>query len=127
MTISRGDSVRRKLGDRRVRPRFDVVGELWGTLEAVLPLAVRNVGRGGALIESRAALPADSVHRLLFRSNGEDIWADARVRYVSPYTSDSGDPRFLIGLEFMSTHPVLLEQIDRWLMERHGDAAQMEA
>jgi hypothetical protein len=121
MTISRGDSVRRKLGDRRIRPRFDIVGDLWGTLEAVLPLAVRNVGRGGALIEARAPLPADSVHRLLFRSNGEDVWAEVRVRYVAPNTSDRNDPRFLIGLEFVSTHPVLMEQIDRWLMESLGD------
>lgn len=126
MTIPR-DSVRRKLGDRRIRPRFDVVGELWGTLEAMMPLSVRNVGRGGALMESRAPLPADSVHRLLFRSNGEDIWTDVRVRYVAPHTSDSDDPRFLIGLEFMSTHPVLVEQIDRWLMESLGDGAVAEA
>jgi hypothetical protein len=127
MTISRGDNVRRKLGDRRIRPRFDVVGELWGTLEAVLPLAVRNVGRGGALIESRAPLPADSVHRLLFRSDGEDMWTDVRVRYVAPQASTSDDPTFLIGLEFMSVHPVLVEQIDRWLLESLGDTARAEA
>ena len=41
--------MKRRLGDRRVRPRFEIVGELWGTLETVLRLPLRNVGIGGAL------------------------------------------------------------------------------
>jgi hypothetical protein len=129
MTMPRADNVRRKLGDRRIRPRFDIVGDLWGTLEAVLPLPLRNVGRGGALIESHLPLPAESVHRLMFRSNGEDISTDVRVRYVRPLTSAEGQRKFLIGLEFMAVHPVLLEQIERWLIEgaAEGEMAGVEA
>ena len=54
--------MRRKIGDRRIRPRFDIVGDLWGTLETVLQLPLRNVGRGGALIHSHVPLPSHSVH-----------------------------------------------------------------
>lgn len=124
---SQGDRVRRKFGDRRIRPRFDVVGDLWGTLETVLPLPLRNVGRGGALIESRVALPAQSVHRLTFRSNGADLSTEVRVRYVKPHRAESGDRTFLIGLEFTTAQPALLEQIDQWLIESQGGAARMEA
>ena len=45
------------MGDRRIRPRFDIVGDLLGTLETVLRLPLRNVGRRGALIHSHVPLP----------------------------------------------------------------------
>ena len=48
--------MRRKIGDRRIRPRFDIVGDLWGSLETVLRLPLRNVSRGGALIHSHVPL-----------------------------------------------------------------------
>jgi hypothetical protein len=122
-----GDTVKRKLGDRRIRPRFDIVGDLWGTLETVLPLPLKNIGRGGALLESRVPLPAESVHRLTFRTSVEDVSIPVRVRHVRHETAPSGERMFLIGLEFMAAHPILLEQIDRWLIESSGDATQMEA
>ena len=62
--------MRRKIGDRRIRPRFDIVGDLWGTLETVLQLPLRNVSRGGALIHSHVPLPSQSVHRLAFNADG---------------------------------------------------------
>jgi hypothetical protein len=117
----------RKLGDRRIRPRFDIVGELWGTLETVLPLPLKNVGRGGALLESRVALTAESVHRVMFPAGGDDIAIPVRVRHIRAQTSDNGERTFLIGLEFMTSHPVLLEQIDRWVVEEHGGVAPVEA
>ena len=70
--------MRRKLGDRRGRPRYDIVGDLWGTLETVLRLPLRNVGPGGALIESHVPLPAESIHRLTFSYDGQD--ASTQVR-----------------------------------------------
>ncbi len=126
MSTPQRDSVKRKLGDRRIRPRFDIVGDLWGTLETVLPSPLKNVGRGGALIESRIPLAAESVHRLTFRSNGEDIPAPVRVRHVRTDTSENGERMFLIGLEFMTALPALLEQIDQWLIESHGDVGAVE-
>ena len=65
--------MRRKLGDRReIGPAYDIVGDLWGTLETVLRLPLRNVGPGGALLESHVPLPAESVHRLTFSCDGQE-------------------------------------------------------
>ena len=47
----------RRLGDRRGRPRFEIVGELWGTLDTALSMPLLNVGRGGALVRSTVPLP----------------------------------------------------------------------
>jgi hypothetical protein len=119
--------VRRKLGDRRNRPRFDIVGDLWGTLETVLRLPLRNVGRHGALIHSHVPLPLESIHRLTFQSDGQDVSTDVRVRHVHAQLSADGERTYLIGVEFMAAHPVLLQQIDRWLATGEGEAAAAEA
>src|SRR3954449_11663543 len=91
-----GDSVRRKMADRRIRPRFDIVGDLWGTLETVLHLSLRNVSRGGALIHSHMPLPPQSVHRLAFKSNGHDLSVPVRVSHVDTQVSADGERTYLI-------------------------------
>jgi PilZ domain len=115
--------VRRKLGDRRIRPRYDIVGDLWGTLETVLRLPLRNVSPGGALIESHVPLPAESVHRLTFRCDGQDAAAQVRVRHVKPTISIDGERTYLIGVEFLSVHPALVTQVSRWISADEGEIA----
>ena len=50
--------MRRSMGDRRLRPRFDIVGDLAGTFDAAVVMTLRDVGRGGAQVESHINLPA---------------------------------------------------------------------
>ena len=118
-----GERVRRKMGDRRIRPRFDIVGDLWGTLETVLRLPVRNVSRGGALIHSHVPLPSQSIHRLAFESAGQDVSVPVRVSHVDTQVSPDGERTYLIGVEFLSAQPALLELVERWLTAGEGEAA----
>jgi hypothetical protein len=118
--------VRRKLGDRRIRPRFDIVGDLWGTLESVLRLPVRNVGRGGALIHSHVPLSSGSVHRLTLETPGSPLTTQIRVQRVEPRNGHDGERSYLIGVEFMAPHPDLLEQVDRWVAAGRGKTAAAE-
>ena len=121
--VDEGDSVRRKIGDRRIRPRFDIVGDLWGTLETVLRLPLRNVGRGGALIHSHVPLPSQSVHRLAFNADGQDISVPVRVSHVDAQVSADGERTYLIGIEFLSAQPALLELIDQWAVSGRAEEA----
>jgi hypothetical protein len=118
-----GERVRRKMGDRRIRPRFDIVGDLWGTLETVLRLPLKNVSRGGALIHSHVPLPSQSVHRLAFESGGQDLSVPVRVSHVDAQVSADGERTYLIGVEFLSAQPALLEFVERWLAAGEGEAA----
>src|SRR5690349_21368741 len=121
--VDEGEIVRRKMGDRRNRPRFDIVGDLWGTLETVLHLPLRNARRGGALIHSHVPLPSQSVHRLAFHANGLDLSVPVRVSHVDTQVSADGERTYLIGVEFLSAQPALLEMIDRWMALGHGETA----
>ena len=110
----------RRLGDRRNRPRFEIVGELYGTLETVLQLPLRNVGLGGALFESHVALAPESIHRLAWKCEDRDTAVQVRVRHVSATTSRDGERCYLVGIEFLSLNPVIVEQIQKWLAESAG-------
>ena len=118
--IAGGDGVTRKMKDRRIGPRFDIVGDLWGTLETVLRLPLKNVSRGGALIHSHVPLPSQSVHRLAFHSDGQDLSGPVRVSHVDTQVSADGERTYLIGVEFLSAQPALLELIERWLATGQG-------
>jgi hypothetical protein len=118
-----GDSVRRKIGDRRIRPRFDIVGDLWGSLETVLRLPLRTVSRGGALIHSHVPLPPQSVHRIALQADGQELSVPVRVSHVDARVSADGEQTYLIGVEFISAGPALLQFIDRLLMAGQGEGA----
>ena len=111
-----------RLGDRRSDLRFEIIGQLWGSLETVERLPLRNLGRGGALVESPLPLGAQSVHgvRLLFGGQPNDV--KVKVRHVTPVSTSAGD-RYLIGLEFMELDIPALEQIDRVVAASLGQPA----
>ena len=123
MSNGRENAVRRKLGDRRNRPRYDIVGDLWGTLETVLRLSLRNIGSGGALLESHMPLPGESIQRVTFSWNGQDTTTQVRVRHVERRILEDGEPTYLIGVEFLAVHPVLATEIDRLLLNSRDHAA----
>jgi hypothetical protein len=114
---------RRKLADRRGKPRYDIVGDLPGTLEAVLRVPMENISAGGALLHSHIALPPDSVHRVTFSGGGQDFTTPVRVRHVRETMSADGQRSFFIGVEFISLDPVLLEEMTR-LMWSAGESQE---
>ena len=75
---------------------------------------MRNVGIGGALFESHIPLPAQSIHRLVWKSEERETAVQVRVRHVRPIESAAGEC-YLIGIEFLSLNPVIGGQIQRWL------------
>ncbi len=100
-----------RLGDRRSELRFEIIGQLWGSLEVIERLPLRNLGRGGALVESRQPLGTDSIHgvRLVFGEQADDL--EVRVRHVTPVHAADGE-RYLIGLEFVNPGAGTLDRID---------------
>ena len=117
----RGGEGRRRLRDRRGRPRFDIVGDLLGTLETVLPLPLMNISPGGALIHSHVSLPTDSVHTLSLNSNGKSFTTQVRVKRVTDVTSGDGERTFLVGLEFIAPNPALLGVLEALTTVASGD------
>jgi hypothetical protein len=108
-------NMRRRLGDRRARPRFEIIGQLWGALETLEPFDLVNLSRGGALLEGRVPLAADSIQRLRMTFEDQALDVQARVRHVAVLSRAADGERYLIGLEFLGLQPPVLEHIDRLL------------
>ncbi len=105
--------IRDRLGDRRGELRFEIIGHLWGALESQERLFLRDVGRGGVLVESRLPLAQDSVHAMALRFGAEPVHdVKVRVRHVRPV--DAGDG-YLVGLEFVEVAARAVEEIDRYV------------
>jgi hypothetical protein len=115
-----------RLGDRRSELRFEIIGQLWGSLEVVEHLPLRNVGRGGALVEAPQPLSADAVHavRLMLDDRPADV--QVRVRHVTPLREAASDG-YLIGLEFVNPGAAVLAQIDRIVAAAMGQPSIPEA
>lgn len=107
--------MKRRLGDRRGRPRFEIVGDLWGTLDTVIGMPLVNVGRGGALVQSPVPLTPDSIHHVAVSCDGQQTPTSVQIRHVRPIATLDGQQHFLIGLAFLSMPAALLAQIDSWM------------
>jgi hypothetical protein len=110
----------RRVGDRRAKPRFEIVGELWGTLETTVSLVVQNLGRGGALVESPLPLAAESVHWVRATADGQPHLVQMRVRHSTRSRGGDGPPRFLVGVEFLRLTPAVEEAIVRYMGSAEG-------
>jgi hypothetical protein len=114
--------MKRRIGDRRGKPRFEIVGDLWGSLETTASMLVHNLGRGGALLESPLPLASESVHWVTALAEGEPHQVQVRVRHSSPVTSGAGQ-RFLIGVQFLKLSPGLEAAIVRHMGLANGNAS----
>jgi len=122
--VVEGAPARRKQGDRRVKPRFDIVGELPGTLEMVLNVPLHDISTGGALLHSHVSLPPDSVHRVLVTAGGQDFVMRVKVRHVRETISADSERSFFIGVEFISVDPLLVGQIAQLMQMVAGGAGE---
>jgi hypothetical protein len=109
-----------RLADRRSMTRFEIVGELWGSVQAVEELRIRNLAPEGALVESIAPLPVGSVQpiRLIQGARSTDI--KTVVRHLSPVYLAGGGRRYLVGLEFLNVNEEAAASIGHFI-EDHGD------
>jgi hypothetical protein len=108
--------MKRRIGDRRLKSRFDIVGDLWGTLEATTTLRVRNLGLRGALLESPVALALDSLHWVHALIDGQAQPMRFRVRHA--IGGASPEAPYLIGVEF-----VVVDVETQAFINRHCGAA----
>jgi len=114
--------MKKRLTDRRNRPRFEIVGDLWGTLETVVGMSVRDIAPGGALLESAIPLQPESVHRVTVSYEGQLTPVSVRIRHVRGERTPDGLERYLVGVEFMTSSPLLQASIASWMVD-DGTAA----
>ncbi len=113
-----------RLGDRRGDLRFEIIGQLWGSVETVADLPLRNLTRGGALVESRLPLNAEAVRAVRLVQGDEASDVQVKVRHVTAQRGADGE-HYFIGLEFIEPSAAALEQIDRIVSAKLAEAKKV--
>jgi hypothetical protein len=83
--------------DRRSHRRFEIVGTFLGSLETWHPLRVRNLGPGGAMVETAEAFPRDWRVRARVTFGGRRREMRVDVRHAAGSSAGGG---YVVGLEF---------------------------
>ena|SRR2546423_8473334 len=102
----------RSLGDRREHSRFEVFGACWGAFGFSEPVRVVNISPDGALLDTRRALPVESVQSVYVTVEGRGATVEGRVRHLTPVPADGRQERYLIGFEFVSPSASFVEAVE---------------
>jgi len=99
--------MRRRLADRRARPRYEIVGQMPGTVEATVRLTICDIATDGVLARSGVPLAVGSQHRVLVSWADENVPATVRVRHARRDSDTTPGVLFLVGCEFVAPSPEL--------------------
>jgi hypothetical protein len=102
--------------DLREAERIQILGELNGEVMVFQPMAIREISRGGAQVETRFPLQLDSLHELRLTLGDRSVVVKARVAHCSISDVDQELVTYRSGVEFVEpserVHSVISEFIE---------------
>src|SRR5215510_9646675 len=108
-----GDPSRPRREDLREGERIQILGELHGEVMVFQPMAVKEISRGGAQVETKFPLQLDSLHELRLTLGDRSVVVKARVAHCSIVDVDQELVTYRSGIEFVETsdrvHSVISE------------------
>ena len=87
--------------DKRDSERIQILGELLGEVMVFEPMAIREISRGGAQIETAFRLQLDSLHELRLTLGDRSVVVKGRVVHCSISDVDQELVTYRSGLEFI--------------------------
>jgi hypothetical protein len=87
--------------EHRDEDRVQILGELHGEVTVFQPIAIKEVARGGAQIETRFPLQLDSLHEFRLALGDRSIIIKGRVAHCSISDVDQEIVTYRSGIEFI--------------------------
>lgn len=100
MAASDGSGESGKTGHRDGE-RIQILGELHGEVMVFQPIAIKEIGRGGAQIETRFPLQLDSLHEFRLTLGDNSVVVKCRVVHSSISDVDQELVTYRSGIEFI--------------------------
>ena len=88
-------------GDKRDAERIEILGDLHGEVMVFQPMAIKEISRGGAQVETAFPLPLDSLHDLRLTLGDRSVVVKGRVVHCSISDVDQELVLYRSGLEFI--------------------------
>jgi hypothetical protein len=102
--------------DKRDRERLEILGELHGEIMVFQPLSIREISRGGCLVETAFPLHLNSLHDIRLTLGEQSVVLKGRVAHCRISEVDQEIVRYKTGLEFIEPseriHEVIVEFIE---------------
>lgn len=96
-----GDSPNPRRDHQRDDERIQILGELHGEVMVFQPLTVKEIGRGGAQVETAFPLQLDSLHEIRLTLGDRSVIVKARVAHCSISDVDQELVTYRSGIEFV--------------------------
>ena len=96
-----GDTPGPRRENLRDEERLEILGELHGEVVVFQPMAIREISRGGAQVETSFPLQLDSLHELRLTLADRSVILKARVAHCSISDVDQELVTYRSGVEFV--------------------------
>jgi hypothetical protein len=94
-------------GHHRDTERIEILGELRGAVMVLEPMAIKEISRGGAQVETAFPLQLDSLHDFRLTLGERSVVVKARVAHCSISDVDQELVIYRSGIEFVEPSRVL--------------------
>jgi hypothetical protein len=88
-------------GEKRDTHRLQILGELHGEVTVFQPMAIKEISRGGAQIETGFPLHLDSLHEFRLTLGDRSLVVKGRVVHCSITDVEQELVRYRAGIEFI--------------------------
>lgn len=87
--------------DKRDRERIEILGELHGEVMIFQPLSIKEISRGGCLVETSFPLHLNSLHDIRLTLGEQSVVLKGRVAHCRISDVDQEAVHYKSGLEFI--------------------------
>ena len=104
-------------GDEPIRKseRVEIFGEMVGEVMVYQPMAIKEISRGGALIETSFPLQVDSLHDLRLVLGDTSIVVKGRIVHSHICDVDHGGVLYRMGIEFVEPSEHVVEAVGEFM------------
>ena len=97
--------------DKRDRERLEILGELHGEIMVFQPLSIKEISRGGCLVETAFPLHLNSLHDIRLTLGEQSVVLKGRVAHCRISEVDQEIVHYKSGLEFIEPSERIREVI----------------
>jgi hypothetical protein len=97
--------------EKRDRERVEILGELRGEVMVFQHMAIKEISRGGAQVETAFPLQLDSLHEFRLSLGDRFVIVKGRVAHCSISDVDQEQVLYRAGIEFVEPSPPIKDVI----------------
>lgn len=101
--------------EKREGERIEILGELNGEIMIFQPLSIKQIGKGGCLVETAFPLHLNSLHEIRLTLGDQSVVLKGRVAHCQISDVDQEIVHYRSGMEFIEPSDRIQEAIEEFI------------